>query len=511
MSTSKRVVKNTFFLYMRTIVSLLLSVFTTRILLEALGASDFGLYNVVGGSISMLGFVSASLSPVTQRFISYAEGSGDKEKVIKYFNNSIIIHNCLAICMVLVLSIAALFFFNGILNIPEGKYSAAMVIYICMLVCAAFSITVVPYEAEINAHENMFFYALMGIISVVLKFLIAVAVLYCSKDKLIFYAILMALESFLTRYMAQWYCKYKYNECKKTALKDNFDKSIIKQILSFTGWNLTNIATSMISLFGINIIVNHYFGTKVNAAMGIATQVSGVMMGLSINMIKAVTPILTKSEGGNQHEKMLYISYVSCKFSFLIFAFACIPVLVFINTILNIWLTVIPKWTELFCVILITGTLIEQLGFVLYHSIMAKGDIKLFNICRSILNIIPFIATIIIFQKTDIAPYISFVLWAIFYSMLGCVVVNVIFAHIKLGFNIGAYVYRVIKPAIITALSAFIVDAFLYFVSFNSDINRVFFLIFAVIVNIPIFWFAGLNCKERSIFLSFLSIGQKNK
>jgi O-antigen/teichoic acid export membrane protein len=326
MSNSKKVVTNTLFLYIRTIVSLMVSVFTTRILLHALGASDYGLYNVIGGAISMLGFLIASMSSATQRFLSYAEGAGDRNKIIVYLNNSILIHYGLALFMILVFAVSALFFFNGVLNIPEGRHGAAIIIYICMLVSTVFSITIVPYDAEINAHENMLFYSVLGIIDVMFKLSIALAVLYFHSDKLIFYSVLMAAESFVLRYICQQYCKRHYSECRHINLRKYYNKKIVKELTSFAGWNLSNVATGMLALYGMNIVINHYFGTGVNAAMGIATQLSGVMMGVSMNMIKAITPVLVKAEGGKQRQRMLDISYVSCKFSYLLFSFACLPV-----------------------------------------------------------------------------------------------------------------------------------------------------------------------------------------
>ena len=348
MSTSQRVVKNTLFLYVRTIVSLLVSVFTTRILLGTLGASDYGLYNVVGGSIAMLGFISTSMSGVIQRYLSHAEGSGDERRIQLIFNNALIVHYILAVVTIILLGTAALFFFNGVLNIPTGKETEAAIIYGCMMASTVFSITIVPYDAEINAHENMLFYSILGIIDVMLKLLIAIVILYRDNEKLVFYAILMAAESFLLRFITQQYCRKYYEECRKVQMCHYYDKATIKEMTSFAGWNMTNTATGMISLFGMNIVINHYFGTELNAALGIATQLSGVLMGVSMNMIKAVTPVLVKSEGRNQRDRMLEISYVGCKFSYLLFAFVGVPVLVFLPYILNLWLHNVPECSILF-------------------------------------------------------------------------------------------------------------------------------------------------------------------
>ena len=503
MSISQRIVKNTLFLYIRTIVSLLVNIFTTRILLEALGASDYGLYNVIGGIIAMLGFLSASMSSATQRFLSYAEGNGEKEKTIKYLNNSILIHYGLALLMMIIFIVAALFFFNGILNIPNDKYSTAIIIYICMLVNTVFSITIVPYEAAINAHENMLFYSILGILDVLFKLIIAIIVLYYHNDKLILYALLIALENFVLRLICQIYCKIHYSECRCINLRGYYDKTIIKELTSFAGWNLFNTATGMMALYGMNIVINHYFGTTVNAAMGIATQLSGLMMGLSMNMIKAIAPVLVKSEGNNQHQRMLEISYTSCKFSYLLFSLAGIPILIFMPKVLSVWLTIVPEWTESFCAILIIATLFEQLTIVLYQSIMAGGDIRNYNIARSVSNIFPLFLSIGLFQYTNYAPYWVFINWMLFKS-LGGSIINLFFACNKLRLNIHKFIKRVIIPSFLSSFLIGILGLFILYICHIYNINELIGLAFTFLGIIPIYWFTALNSKEHSILKLFV-------
>ena len=506
MSKSQQVIANTMFLYMRIVVSLLVNVFTTRILLQALGESDFGLYNLIGGAISMLGFLISSMSSATQRFLSYAEGSGNKEKVAVYLNNSIIIHYCLALIMVLVFVVAALFFFNGILNIPDDSFNAAVMIYLCMIVSTVFSIMIVPYDAEVNAHENMLFYSLLGILDVLFKLFIALAVLYFHSDKLIFYSVLMAVESLVLRYICQQYCKRHYSECRHINLRKYYNKKIVKELTSFAGWNLSNVATGMLALYGMNIVINHYFGTTVNAAMGIATQLSGAMMGLSANMIKAITPVLVKSEGEGKHQRMLEISYESCKFSYLLFSFACIPVLFFLPNILSVWLTVVPQWTESFCVVLIIATLIEQLTVVLFQSILAGGDIRNYNIAYSVCNVLSLLTGILVFQYVSVPPYWIFICRLVFIALLGNVI-NIYYSHIKLGLCVGEFIKKVIQPV---ALSSFIISLFVFFLSreFQNSGWLIGFIV-SVLLSVPIYWVASLTQGERSLFVSFFQKAKK--
>lgn len=499
MSTANRVIKNTGFLYVRTIVSLLLSVFTTRFLLKGLGVEDYGLYNVVGGAISMLGFINASMSSVTQRFISYAEGRGDKQHIIKIFNNSLLIHNALALITIGILFIAGIFFFNGILNIPEGKTTDALFVYGCLLFSTVFSITVVPYEAEINAHENMFVYAVTGVTDVVLKFLIACSILYLDTDKLVIFAVLMALEAFLIRFITQIYCKRTYAECRKIQIQKNYDKGLVKEMTSFSGWNLLNIGSGMISLFGMNVVVNHYFGVELNAAMGIATQLSGVMMGLSANMLKAVTPVIVKSEGGGQHKQMLHYSYMSCKFSYLIFSFICIPVLFFLQPILSFWLTDVPQWTAIMCIILILSTLAEQLTIALYQSIMAVGNINRYCIVKSTSNILPIIISIIMFQFFAFEPYWILINWGIFKGLIGSGV-NLVFSKRLVGVSFAEFNNKVFFPIVLTSSLSALIYCGLSLFHFYWLCN----LSLGMIIAIPIYFLFALDKMERNKIMSLI-------
>lgn len=344
--------------------------------------------------------------------------------------------------------------------------------------------------------KNMLFFSIIGIVDVVLKFAIALAVLYFDSDRLVFYAILMAVESFAIRYSCQLYCRKRYRECMKTDLRQYSDWKIIREMTSFAGWNLLSTATGMISLFGMNIVVNHYFGTNINAAMGIATQLSGVMMGLSANMIKAVTPVIMKSEGRNQHEKMLQYSCISCKFSYLIFSFCCIPVLFFIHPILKLWLTEVPQWTAIFCIILIISTLIEQLSVVLYQSIMAGGDIKGYNIAKSITNLLPIIVSILMFQYGNFEPYWILINWGIYKGVLGGIV-NIYYSHTKLGLNVRTYNYHVLVP---TIASSALICAMFIIITKSTDIWLAGFIT-GTLISLPIYWTISLSKSERKQIL----------
>lgn len=501
MSTANRVVKNTLFLYARMGTSIIVSVLTTRILLNALGASDFGLYNVVAGALYMLGFLSVSMSSSTQRFLSYAEGEGDMCKIKMIFDTSISLHWRIALLVCVLYIIAGVFFFNGVLNIPIGRESTAIIVYGCLIFSTVFSITIAPYDAVLNAHENMFFYSVVGIVDVFLKLLIAILISYSDYDRLLFYGFLMAGESWLVRSVTKYYCIKTYEVCNSTnGIQHNY--SMMKKMASFAGWNLMNIFAGMISLYGMNIAINHFFGTLLNAALGIATQLQGALMGVSVNMSKALTPVLVKKEGANQRLQMLEISYVGCKFSFLLFSFFALPILFSMPVVLQLWLKNVPEWTVLFCVLWFISGLVEQLYGFLYQAIQAKGNIKWFNINTSIASIIPIILTCVEFQF-GFQPYWAIINWIVFRIVM-CGVIHLYYAHRLIGLSVirwGRYVF-------IPCLASLACLSCIYWPIRPQVYSGLLFQLSLVVamffISLPIYWFIALSREDRKMFASIV-------
>lgn len=484
------------YLYIRMGVSIVVNIFITRIVLQSLGNSDYGLYNVVGGAISMLGFLSASMTVATQRFLNYAEGEGDHERIKVIFNNSLLIHQLLAIFTVIILLIAGFFFFNGILVIPKGREMAAIFVYGSLLFSTVYSITTTPYEATLNSHENMLYYSLLGIVDVFLKFLIALMINWTEADKLVVYAILMALESWAFRTLNQLYCKKHYQECQGISIRKYFDKSLIKEMIGFASWNLISVATGMISLYGMNIVINHYFGTELNAAMGVAIQLSGVLMAVSSNMLKALTPIMMKKEGAHQREQMLKITYIGCKFSYLLYAFVCFPILFCLPFLLKVWLKVVPNWTVVFCLLLIISTLIEQVTVFLYQSIAAQGNIKNFNIVKSIINISPILISLYLLGYCGFAPYWALVSWGFCKALLGGIT-NVFFSKKNLNLDVHIYSSKVLCPCVLVTSMVCCINYAMSNILCEGNIEQ--FIVFCLmfLLSIPVYWCVGLNKQER--------------
>ncbi|GHT56298.1 hypothetical protein AGMMS49982_23090 [Bacteroidia bacterium] len=318
-------------------ITMFISLYTTRLILNSLGASDFGIFNIVGGAIAMLGFLNAAMAGATQRFMSYAEGAGEKDRQKSIFNVSVILHFLIALILGVVLLIAGYFFFNGILNIPADRMHAARMVYYFMIISTMLTVMTVPYDAVLNAHENMLYYSIVGIIESVLKLAVALVVVYTLADKLIIYGLLMACISLTVMIIMRVYCKKKYVECEFRP-KTYYDKTLMKEMTGFAGWNFLSSFSGVVGQYGLGIVLNYFWGTLLNAAQGVANQLCGQLQSFSTTMLKALNPVIAKSEGEGNHSLMLRSSMAGCKFSFFLVAFLVIPFLIDTPYIMKVWL-----------------------------------------------------------------------------------------------------------------------------------------------------------------------------
>ncbi len=302
-----------------------ISLYTTRLILGALGAADFGLFNVIAGSIAMLGFLNSTMANATQRFMSYAEGEGTLEKKCSVFNISIVLHFFIAL-VTMVLLLAAMYpLFNGILNIEPERMLSAKVVYFCLIISTMMAIINVPYDAVMNAHENMLYYSIIGVFESFLKLVVAIFCVYTEQDKLIVYGILMACIPFITLTVMKIYCHRNYEECV-IAPRRYWDSSLVKQISSFFGWNFLTAISSLLSAQGLGLVLNHFFGSVLNAAQAIAHQMRGYLSVFSLNMMKALNPVIVKKAGANDYQTMNQVTLAGCKFSALLTMVFAVPI-----------------------------------------------------------------------------------------------------------------------------------------------------------------------------------------
>jgi O-antigen/teichoic acid export membrane protein len=494
MSSANRVIKNTGFLYAKMGITMFISLYTTRLILDALGASDFGIFNVVGGAIALLGFLHAAMSSATQRFMSFYEGRGEIDKQKQIFNVSLVLHFFIALGLGLVLLIAGYFFFNGVLNIAPERIYAAKVVYASLIISTMFTVMSVPYEAVLNAHENMLYYSVLGVLESLLKLTVALIVVYYIGDKLELYGILMACIPLLVLTIMRVYCHKKYTECVISPRK-YWTPNLMREMTSFAGWSLFGTASGMISQYGMGIVLNMFFGTILNAAQGIANQLSGQLMAFSNTMMKALNPVIAKSEGGGNRELMLKATLMGSKFSFMLLAFFVVPFIIEAPYILKLWLKEIPDWAIVFTILQLIRSLVEQLTVMLPRAIAAKGDIKKFSMIKSVLNILPVILTYICFSY-NMPPYYLYITWILVSSILGGGV-SLYFTKLKCELDYNDYFKKVLIPCLgilfIMTISGILVHNF-----FDAS----FFKLVMVFSTTTLTFFL-------SVYLIFLSVEEK--
>lgn len=495
MSTANRVIKNTGYLYAKMGITMFVSLYTTRLILNSLGASDFGIFNIVGGAIAMLGFLNAAMASATQRFMSYAEGEGIKSKQKSIFNVSFVLHILISLLVGIALLVAGYFFFNGILNIPPDRIFAAQVVYGSLIISTMFTVMTVPYDAVMNAHENMFYYAIVGIIESFLKLAVAFACVYTTSDKLIVYGILMACIPLITLTIMRVYCHKHYEECT-IAPKRYFDKGLMKEMTSFAGWNFLGSASSMIGNYGNGIVLNHFFGTVLNAAQGIANQLNGQLMVFTNNMLKALNPVITKTEGAGQREKMLQVSTTGCKYSFFMLAFFAIPAIIEMPYILKIWLKQVPEWTVLFTQLQLVRTLVELTTSTLSISISAEGKIAKLNIWTSCLNILPITLIYYVFKMGGSPLWMYILNIAIFGILIAWI--KIYFMKQNCGMKYSFFWKKVIKPSFLVFIGCTILSMIPSYFMEESFIRLILTLMISSISFIILIYTIGMNSIERN-------------
>ncbi|NDP28337.1 MAG: MATE family efflux transporter [Flavobacterium sp.] len=498
MQAAHRVAKNTGILYARMAITVFISLYATRLVLAALGVADFGLFNVVGGVIAMLGFLNGSMAVATQRFMSYAQGECDLEKIKRIFNMSTILHAGIAVLMVLVLEIAGYFFLNGILNIAPERLEVAKIIYHFMVASTFFTVLSVPYEAVITSHENMLFYAVLGIIESILKLVIALYITYSDLDHLMAYGFLMAALSIFLLILRRMYCHRFYVECVLNFRK-YYEKNLMKEISSFAGWSLLGSASSMIANYGVGIVINIFFGTVVNAAQGIAAQISGQLGVFSVTLSKALNPLIDKSEGAGNRAMMLKATLGGTKIAFFLLSFLYIPFLIKMPYILNLWLKDVPEFTIIFCRLLLIRNLIEQLYIPLTNALGAVGNIKKFQIVISVLFITPIIVSYILFSFGFPAYYLYLVF--MFFSLLILFVV-IYFAKINCGLQVVDFFKNIVFKCFLTFSLALIVSICPVFLIAHEFIQFVVVCMVSVISYLAFIWLLALTAEERILIIN---------
>lgn len=501
---ANRVLKNSGYLYFSMGLSMFVSLYSTRLILNALGSSDFGIFCIIGGAIGMLGFLNAAMSTTTQRFINYAEGEGKPEKQKSIFTVSISIHFLLSLIMIAIFEIAYFIFFDGILNIPPERVSSAKWIYQLMLLSTVLTIQTVPYNAIINAHENMRYLSIVGIFQTLMKLVSALIVVHIYTDKLILYGILTVFVSFIFMIILRIYCHQNYSECQ-FSIRKYYNKKLMREMTSFAGWGFINSSSSMFAQYGMGIILNSFFGTILSAAQGIANQISGQLMVFSRTMLTVINPIIGKKAGSNEITNMICISLFSSKMSFLTVAFFAFPFIIETPYILQLWLKNVPEWSVCFFRFEIVRNMLDQLTITLTSAINAEGQIKYYSILRGCSYFLPLPISLLLFYL-GFSPYWFYIVWIFAWNGIGSIII-LYYAHKNLNMLYIDFYNITLHPIILITIPTLSISGLFTIYMEESFLRLIIISCTTTIIFTISCWKFAFSSKEKTIILSaFMSL-----
>lgn len=474
------------------------SLYTSRVVLDKLGITDYGIYNVVGGIVSMLGFLTGAMGNAVQRYLSFEIGRGNKIRVNHIFNVSLLAHIIIAITVLIIMEIGGVWYLNTYMNIPIERLDAANWVLQCSILTTMFTIVQVPYNAIIIAKEQMGIYAYISILEVTLKLIVVYLLVIGNFDRLKLYSVLIMVVTIGVLMVYRIYCIKKYDETKFRYVKD---MKTLKEMTYFAGWNMLGELAWVFTGQGVNIILNLFFGPAVNAARGLADQVNGAVSRFVNNFQTAVNPQLIKSYATNQLDDMKKLLYRSIRFSYYLLLILSMPLILNMDFILHIWLKDVPEYATGFCQLVLICSLVSSISNLLAQVARAYGKIRKYQIYISAFLFLNFPISYLAL-KTGASPLITMVI-NIFIQII-LLFVRLYITKPMIGLSIIDFTKKVLFPIIkVTIISAILPCLCAY----NLQTIWIHFIIICVIslaCSIICILTLGISIDERAYIKSSL-------
>lgn len=498
MSSSKTIIKNSLFLYFRMFLSMGVSLYTSRIVLDTLGVEDYGIYSVVGGVVGLFAFFNLAMSSSTQRFLSYEIGINNFNQLKKTFSAALTIHIFIAILVLLLAETIGLWFVMHKLNVPSNRLDAVHWVYQFSVLTFLIGIIQVPYNALIIARERMNIYAYISIFEVLLKLFLLYALLFFNMDKLKLYSVLIFVGAIIIRMIYRLYCKVNFAESK---YEFYFDKKLYNSLLSFTGWSLFGNVAAIARGQGSNVLLNLFFGTVINAAYGITLTVQGAVKTFVGNFQMAMNPQIIKTYASGNKEQSLKLIFQSSKFSFFLMFLIAVPIIYNVDFILNLWLKNPPPYTSIFVILSLINILIDTISGPLMIGAQASGKIKWYQITLGILIIICLPISYLLLKFYNNPELIFVVIITINFISL---FIRLLFLKKLINLNIGLF-FKIVIFKILISVCIILTTILLYnhYFFIKDPLNS--FLIkssFITVINLSTITLIGLNKNEKKFIVS---------
>lgn len=482
-------------LSIRMILVMAINLYTSRIVLQALGITNFGIYNVVGGIVVFFSFFSGPLTDATRRYLSFEIGKEDKLQTSKVFSTSLTIHAFMSIILVVVAETVGLWLLYYKMQIPAERMHAALFVFQCSIVVSTITLLSTPYNADIIANEKMDAFAYISILEVCMKLAIAYVLVTLTYDRLIMYSILLVFVQILVGCSYMIYCLLHFKESK---YHFSFDKKLFKEMLSFIGWTMTGGISSVCFNQGLNILLNIFFGPVVNAARGIVVQVQSGVFQFCNNFQTAISPQLTKTYAQNDLADMHKLIITGSKFSFFIVLILSLPIIIQSPYILKLWLGIVPNYSSVFLrIILLTG-LINALANPIIITNHATGDLKKFQIIVESIQISILPISYIFLKMGVFHPEIVFIIQIIISVIAQYARIKIVLP--KINMKLERYLKEVIVPIIKVSIISIII-AYIIYLTFHKDIltNFIFACSSSTILLLITIYFIGCTSSERAL------------
>lgn len=495
---NKRIAKNTMLLYIRMGVMMIISFFTARITLNALGVTDYGINNVVGDLVSMFSLISNSLSNSISRFMTFGLGKGDKKELNTIFSTSVNIQIILAIIVIIAIETIGIWFLDNKMTIPVDRLTAANWVLHCSTFMFVIGLLSLPYNAAIIAHEKMGVYAYFTLFDAFSRLAIIFAIKYYGGDKLILLVIISLIPTLIKQFYYWYYSKKNFEECTYHAV---WDKRIFKEMFGFAGWNFIGCTAGLSKDHGVNILINMFTAPAVNAARGIAFQIRGIVGQFIGGLSTAITPQITKEYAAGNFKRMHSLIYTGTRLSYYLFLLISVPIIFEIDTILYLWLGQVPEHTVLFTRLIIIYSLSEILSDYLITAQYANGNIRNYQIAVGGIMLLN-IPLSYIMLKHGYSPEITLIIGIIISQ--ACFITRLYFLKKSIKLNIKSYIIKVyIKVLVVSIISATI--PFICYIGLEKSIVRfiIVSLVSVVSTGLTIYFF-GCNKKEKTLINSYI-------
>ena len=504
MSTSQinnqRIAKNTVLLYIRTLFVMVVSLYTSRVILQVLGVEDYGVYQVVGGMVAMFMVISASLSTAISRFITYEIGTGNADKLSRIFATSIIIQIFLSVIIFVLAEVVGIWFMKTQMQIPDDRMTAAYWVLHCSLLTFVINLLSVPYNACIIAHEHMRAFAYVSIVEVLLKLGICFLITFSSIDRLISYSVLMAVVALLIRVIYTVYCHRRFEESNA---KLSFDKRIFKEMFGFAGWSFFSNTMSIFNNQGVNMLINVFFGVTLNAARGIATQVEGAVLQFVNNFTMAVNPQITKSYAAGDKEGMHLLVCRGAKFSYFLMLMMAIPLICEADKILHLWLVEVPSHAVILVQLSLVLGLLDCIGNTGYTACVATGRLKKYALIITSIGILEFPLSWIAF-KLGGAVELSYYIYILVKAAV--LIARMFLLRNMVGLPVKMYVKEVFLPISLTTILAIIPSILVVLLISESILRLIISMFVGVGVTGIVSLFIGMTMNERTVIIEKVQV-----